>query len=77
MCQGDDLKKSDFEAEGAAQENKNHGIAGATLEQLEKTAVVEALKAYDGNLSKAARSLGITRQALYRKIEKYELGTDS
>lgn len=77
MCQGDELKKSDFEAEGAAQENKNHGIAGATLEQLEKTAVVEALKAYDGNLSKAARSLGITRQALYRKIEKYELGTDS
>ncbi len=77
MCRGDELKKSDFEAEGAAQENKNHGIAGATLEQLEKTAVVEALKAYDGNLSKAARSLGITRQALYRKIEKYELGTDS
>lgn len=77
MCQGDELKKSDFEAEGAAQENKNHGIAGATLEQLEKTAVVEALKAYDGNLSKAARSLGITRQALYRKIEKYELETDS
>lgn len=77
MCQGDELTKSDFEAEGSAQENKSQGIAGATLEQLEKTAVVEALKAYDGNLSKAARSLGITRQALYRKIEKYELGTDS
>lgn len=44
-----------------------------TLEDMERRAIVEALRRCDGNLSTAAQQLGITRQALYRRIEKYKL----
>lgn len=40
------------------------------LEKLEKEAVEAALKRADGNVSRAAELLGITRYALYRKMEK-------
>lgn len=40
---------------------------------LEKEAIIKALERSDGNLSQAAELLGITRFALYRKIEKLKL----
>lgn len=45
--------------------------SGATLEAMEREAVERALRKHAGNISEAARELGITRQALYRKIDKY------
>lgn len=47
-----------------------------TLEEVERRAVVEALDRCNGNLSSAAQLLGITRQALYRRIEKFNIPTD-
>ena len=41
-----------------------------TLEELERKAIARAVAASDGNLTRAAELLGITRFALYRKIEK-------
>jgi len=41
------------------------------LEEVEKRAITEAVRAYDGNLSKAARKLGLSRATLYRKLDKY------
>ena len=41
------------------------------LEEVEKRAIAEAVRAFGGNLSKAARKLGLSRATLYRKIEKY------
>ena len=43
------------------------------LEDMEKMAVLAALKDTGGNKSEAARTLGITRRALYNKIEKFGL----
>ena len=43
------------------------------LEKLEKNAIERALKVSAGNMSKAAELLGITRFALYRKLEKWGL----
>ncbi|MDE5677585.1 sigma-54 dependent transcriptional regulator [Phocaeicola sp.] len=43
------------------------------LEQLERTAIERAMKRSEGNLSRAAEYLGITRYALYRKLEKWGL----
>lgn len=43
------------------------------LEKLEKNAIERALKISAGNMSKAAELLGITRFALYRKLEKWGL----
>ena len=43
------------------------------LESLEKKAIMTAIDQTNGNLSNAASLLGISRYALYRKIEKYRL----
>ncbi|MBW1786563.1 MAG: sigma 54-interacting transcriptional regulator [Deltaproteobacteria bacterium] len=43
------------------------------LEDMEKMAVLAALEDTGGNKSEAARTLGITRRALYNKIEKFGL----
>lgn len=43
------------------------------LEQLERRAIERAMKLSEGNISRAAEYLGITRFALYRKLEKLGL----
>lgn len=43
------------------------------LEAIEKQAIARAIKLSGGNMTKAAEYLGITRFALYRKIEKFGL----
>ncbi len=43
------------------------------LEDLEKTAIEQALQKHNGNISQAAKELGLTRGALYRRLEKYGL----
>ncbi len=42
------------------------------LEALEQIAIEKAMERSDGNITQAAELLGITRYALYRKIEKYK-----
>jgi len=44
-----------------------------SLEELEKEAIRQALENFGGNLSDAARQLGIGRSTLYRKLEQYGL----
>lgn len=50
--------------------------AVATIEDSERELVAKALNKCDGNLSAAASLLGISRQALYRRIEKYGIKVD-
>jgi DNA-binding NtrC family response regulator len=47
------------------------------LYRMEKNAVVRALAKHQGNISKTAKDLGLTRAALYRRIEKYDIEKDS
>ena len=42
-----------------------------TLESKERSAIENALAQSGGNMSRTAALLGISRQALYRRIEKY------
>lgn len=44
-----------------------------TLEAIERTTIERALEQARGNVSHAAEALGLTRQALYRRMEKYGL----
>ena len=50
-------------------------FAGMTLDDIERHAIEEAMKRCNGNLSRVATELGITRQTLYRRLEKHGLGT--
>ena len=43
------------------------------LSQVEKNAILNAISKHEGNISKAAKELGITRAALYRRISKYDI----
>jgi DNA-binding NtrC family response regulator len=43
------------------------------LEEVEKTVIRKALDKHDGNISKSAEELGLTRASLYRRMEKYDL----
>ena len=44
-----------------------------TLEETEKQLLQKVLEKHQGNISRAARELGITRTSLYRRMEKYGL----
>ena len=44
-----------------------------SLEQVEGVLVRKALDRYEGNVSQAARALGLSRSALYRRMEKFGL----
>ena len=47
--------------------------AALTLDEGERMRIVEALQKYGGNMTQVAAALGISRQALYRRLEKYGL----
>ena len=46
-------------------------LAGMTLEEIERQTILQTLEQHKGNLSRVAASLGISRAALYRRLEKY------
>jgi DNA-binding NtrC family response regulator len=46
-----------------------------TLEEVERILIQKALARHDGNISHAAAALGLSRTALYRRLEKYGLDT--
>jgi transcriptional regulator with PAS, ATPase and Fis domain len=48
---------------------------GQTLEEMERAAVEQALARFEGNRTKAAKSLGIAASTLYEKIKRYNLKT--
>ena len=41
--------------------------------EIEKILVNKALDKHEGNISKAAKELGLTRAALYRRIQKFNI----
>ena len=50
-----------------------NGLAGVSLGDLEKQAIVDTLVKMQGNREKAAKILGIGERTLYRKIKEYNL----
>jgi len=71
MTDSDTLQESDFLLSRSI-------TAGATnntlnLDEVERTAIAKALQMHNGNISKAADELGLTRASLYRRMEKYGL----
>ena len=55
------------------QENATASLKSLNLEDNERKIIAAAIEETHGNISRAAKILGITRAALYRRIEKYEL----
>ena len=70
LCSGDLITSEDFHFPDE-RENLNKNLT--SLSEIERKAITEALKKNSGNISKAAKDLGLGRTTLYRKIEKYGL----
>ena len=73
----DTLDAEDFKIQ---HENDNNGnqddvtaASGQTLDDMERQAIIKAIAKYNGNMSQVAAALGISRGALYRRMEKYNL----
>jgi two-component system, NtrC family, response regulator len=49
------------------------GVEGLTLEQVERLTIAKAMAQHQGNVSQAARGLGLSRAALYRRLERHGL----
>jgi len=73
MCNEKSLRSSDFGFLQATAARSEMNDQTYNLEQIEKKAIEECLKKHTGNLTKTAKELGLTREALYRRIEKYGL----
>ena len=77
------LDVADFESQclnmGNTQPISKSGAAsfeGMTLDEIERQTILQALETHNGNLSHVASALGISRAALYRRLEKYDIPTD-
>jgi two-component system response regulator HydG len=74
LSQGTLLEGADFslaEAVAPAPVEKTSGTY--SLDGVEKNAIARALQSHNGNVSRAAEALGLSRAALYRRKEKYGL----
>ncbi len=51
----------------------NDEPAELKLSSIEKNTIMKVIEKHSGNISKAAKELGLTRTALYRRLNKYEI----
>jgi DNA-binding NtrC family response regulator len=71
------LGQADFVAASAVDEGAaggRLGVDGMTLEQVERHMIEQALQQHTGNISRMAKALGLSRTALYRRLERHGLG---
>jgi DNA-binding NtrC family response regulator len=67
------LQPGDFMFSQVTDSPEEMAFKDLNLEQAEETLVRRALSKHQGNISQAAKELGLTRAALYRRLEKYGL----
>ena len=74
MADSDVLKAEDIVFSPIEQKTQEaQGLPVNSLEDLERNAIMQVVKKHQGNISKAAEELGLTRGALYRRLKKHEI----
>lgn len=79
VCGKPCLDASDFKAQcppDAQHPVTSASLEGLTLDELERQTILQSIEHHNNNLSKVASALGISRAALYRRLEKYGIPTD-
>ncbi|MCP9749136.1 sigma-54 dependent transcriptional regulator [Lacihabitans sp. CS3-21] len=72
VTQNTTLSEDDFVVR-KTNNNNNPLVETYYLEDLEKQLIIKTLKKHNGNITDASKEMGISRQALYRRIEKFNL----
>ncbi len=74
MSDGHEIRVTDFSLSShPVADNDIEKFDNLNLQEIEKLLVEKALVKHEGNVSKAAKELGLTRAALYRRLEKFNL----
>ncbi len=71
MAAGDTVRAADFAL--YVDRGANAALEEMTLEAVEKVLIQKALARWNGNVSHAAKALGLSRSALYRRMAQYGL----
>jgi len=71
LTTGNIIREDAFEGQSRSTSGNAMTLNSYQIEEMEKQLVIKMLKKYNGSITDAAKELGITRQALYRRIEKY------
>ncbi|HVW95084.1 MAG TPA: sigma-54 dependent transcriptional regulator [Mucilaginibacter sp.] len=69
LLKPDDLLFSILETSGEVVEDDEN----VPLSTLEKNAILRVIEKHNGNITRAAKELGLTRTALYRRLSKYDI----
>jgi len=70
MAKGEEVTRADL---GLTSTGDERPIEAMTLDQAERQLIAGALRRHAGNVSDAARALGVSRAALYRRMERHGL----
>ena len=71
MCRGSEIQRADLGLDPLRFPTQN--LEDLSLESVEAILIRKALQRFQGNVSQAAETLGLSRGALYRRMEKYGL----
>lgn len=73
MCDSDTVEADDFLLSPVKDQTEELELETYDLETIERNVIKKVLKQNQGNVTKAALQLGLTRTSLYRRMEKYDL----
>jgi transcriptional regulator of acetoin/glycerol metabolism len=71
LCRGDEVEPASLSITAAR--TAAPSFENMSIDEVEALLIRKVLRRCDGNISQAAESLGLSRAALYRRIEKYGL----
>ena len=69
LCRSEEIEPANLAI--AAQKSAPQSFENMSIDDVEALLIRKVLRRCDGNISQAAESLGLSRAALYRRIEKY------
>ncbi len=73
LSSGDAVRSSDLSLK--APQASAQRLEELSLEEVESLLIRKAVDRYGGNISQAAEALGLSRSALYRRLQKYGIGS--
>jgi DNA-binding NtrC family response regulator len=74
LARGEEVRAVDLGLQQAARaEGAERRLEEMSLEEVERLLIQKALRRFGGNVSQAAEALGLSRSALYRRMQKYEI----
>jgi DNA-binding NtrC family response regulator len=72
LAEGSEIRNVDL-ALGPAATDGTRDFENMTLDEVERHLIQQALKRFGGNVSEAAEALGLSRSALYRRLQRFGL----